>query len=88
MPLSRCLSGVILTVAMGALGLTGALSLRAEVEPLYAVLRGILAFMAVLAVGRWSATALDSLGPITGDRGGSPPSDGPVQHSERRKRRT
>jgi hypothetical protein len=50
-----------LFVALSAFGLTGALSLRAQVEPLYAVLRSAGAFIAVLVVTRWSAGILDSL---------------------------
>lgn len=60
---SKALSGASLVVALAAFALTGALSLRAQVEPLYAVLRGIGAFTGVLCLARWSAAALDSIAP-------------------------
>jgi len=63
MPLSRVLSGASLAVGITAFALTGALSLRAHVEPLFAVLRSVGAFAGVLCVTRWSAAALDSLEP-------------------------
>jgi len=63
MPLSRILSGASLAVGLTAFALTGALSLRAHVEPFYAVLRSVGAFAAVLCVTRWSAAALDSIEP-------------------------
>jgi len=63
MQLSRVLSGASLAVGLIAFALTGALSLRAQVEPLFAVLRSVGAFAAVLCLTRWSATALDSLEP-------------------------
>jgi hypothetical protein len=59
---SKALSGASL-VALAAFALTGALSLRAQVEPLYAVLRGIGAFAAILCVARWTASILDLVGP-------------------------
>ena len=73
MPLSRVLSGASLAVGLAAFALTGALSLRAHVEPFYAVLRSVGAFAAVLCLTRWSAAALDSIEP-TGrlPRGDSP----------------
>jgi len=49
---------VALGVGLGAFGLTGALSLRAGVEPLYAVVRSIAAFLAVVWLARWSAAVL------------------------------
>ena len=61
MPLSRVLSGASLAVGIAAFALTGALSLRAHVEPFYAVLRSIGAFAGVLCLTRWSAAALESL---------------------------
>jgi len=64
---STILSGFSLGVAIGACGLAGALSLRAGVEPLYAVIRGIAAFGAVLCAARWSAGVLDSLAAATSD---------------------
>jgi len=54
-------SQISLFVALGAFALTGALSLAAQVEPLYVVLRSIAAFLAVLYVTRVSASVLDSL---------------------------
>jgi hypothetical protein len=64
MKLSNIVSGATLAVGVGAFGLTEALSLRAGVEPLYAVARAIVAFMVVVCLARWSANALDALGPI------------------------
>ena len=61
MKVSTALSGLSLGLAIGACGLAGALSLRSGVEPLYAVVRGIAAFGAVLCAARWSAGLLDSL---------------------------
>jgi hypothetical protein len=79
MNMSKTLAGAGLLVALSAFGLTGALSLRAQVEPLYAVLRSIGAFLGVLLVTRWSAGVLDSL--PTDQRPSRPPgrgdSDGP-----------
>ena len=72
MQLSRALSGASLVVGLAAFALTGALSLRAHVEPFYAVLRSVGAFAAVLCLSRWSAAALDSIEP-SDDR---PPSIG------------
>ncbi len=63
MQLSRMLSGVSLVVGLAAFALTGALSLRAHVEPFYAVLRSVGAFAAVLCLTRWSAAVLESLEP-------------------------
>lgn len=63
MQFSRVLSGVSLAVGLTAFALTGALSLRAHVEPFYAVLRSVGAFAAVLCLTRWSAAALDSIEP-------------------------
>jgi hypothetical protein len=37
--------------------------------------RGIFAFLAVLVLARWSAGALDSLGPIVSEDGDSPAGD-------------
>lgn len=65
---STVLSGVSLGIAISACGLAGALSLRAGVEPLYAVIRGIAAFGAVLFAARWSAGVLDCLAGAAGDR--------------------
>jgi len=64
MKLSSLVSGVTLGVSVGAFGLTGALSLRAGVEPLYAVIRAIIAFVAVIWLARAAANALDLLGPV------------------------
>lgn len=63
MQLSRVLAGVSLAVGLAAFALTGALSLRAHVEPFFAVLRSVGAFAGVLCLTRWSAAALDSLEP-------------------------
>ena len=63
MQLSRALSGASLAVGLAAFALTGALSLRAHVEPFFAVLRSVGAFAAVLCLTRWSAAALDSIEP-------------------------
>ena len=71
MQLSRVLSGASLAVGLAAFALTGALSLRAHVEPFYAVLRSVGAFTAVLCLTRWSAAALDSIEPPD-DRSPSP----------------
>jgi len=60
---SKALSGASLVVALAAFALTGALSLRAQVEPLYAVLRGVGAFAGILCAARWSASILDLVGP-------------------------
>jgi hypothetical protein len=62
MKLRDVISGVTLVVGVGAFGLTEALSLRAGVEPLYAVIRAIVAFTAVVWLARWSANALDGFG--------------------------
>ena len=59
--MSDIVARAALGVALGAFGVTGALSLRAQVEPLYAVVRGIVAFVGVLWAARWSANALDAL---------------------------
>jgi len=67
MKLSSVVSGVTLGVGLGAFGLTGALSLRAGVEPLYAVARSIAVFVAVVWVARLSAAALDRLGPLSAE---------------------
>jgi hypothetical protein len=69
--MSDVLSGVTLAAALGAFALTAMVSLRARVEPLYVVVRGIFAFLAVLVLARWSAGALDSLGPIVSEDGDS-----------------
>ncbi len=61
MSVGGMVSQISLFVALGAFALTGALSLAAEVEPLYVVLRSIAAFLAVLYVTRVSASVLDSL---------------------------
>jgi hypothetical protein len=63
MRLSSLLPSLSLGVAVAAFGLAGGLSLRAGVEPLYSVVRGMIAFGAVLLVARWSAAVLDSLSP-------------------------
>ena len=68
MKISDLVSGVSLAVGVTAFGLTGALSLRAGVEPLYAVARGIAAFVAVIWVARAAANALDALGPVGDDQ--------------------
>lgn len=62
MKLHDVISGVTLAVGVGAFGLTEALSLRAGVEPLYAVIRAIVVFTAVIWLARWSATALGAVG--------------------------
>jgi len=82
MQLSGVLSGASLAVGLAAFGLTGALSLRAHVEPFYAVLRSVGAFAAVLCLTRWTASALESLevsddqspagGPFTDDQSTGP----------------
>jgi len=66
--LSNLVSGATLAVGVVAFGLTGALSLRAGVEPLYAVGRGIAAFVAVIWTARAAANALDVLGPVVDDQ--------------------
>jgi hypothetical protein len=58
MKMSNVVSGVTLGVGVGAFGCTGALSLRAGVEPFYAVVRSIIAFMAVIWLARWTAGLL------------------------------
>ena len=63
MSLGSLLSRASLLVALAAFGVTGALSLRARVEPLYLVLRSIAAFLGVLWLARCGAGVLDSLGP-------------------------
>ena len=60
---SKILSGLSLFVALTAFGLTGALAIRARVEPFYAVLRSIVAFIGVLCLARWSAGVVEALGP-------------------------
>jgi len=70
---STVLSGFSLGIAIGACGLAGALSLRAGVEPLYAVVRGIAAFGAVLFAARWSAGLLDSVAATASDHEGAVP---------------
>jgi len=70
MQLSKVLSGASLAVGLAAFALTGAFSLRAQVEPFFAVLRSIGAFAGVLCLARWSAALLDYLD-IPSDR---PPS--------------
>jgi hypothetical protein len=62
MDASKALSGISLAVALIAFGLTGALAIRARVEPLYAVLRSIVAFVGVLCLARWSTSVVESLG--------------------------
>lgn len=73
MKASTVLSGFSLGIAIGACGLAGALSLRAGVEPLYAVVRGIAAFGAVLFAARWSAGLLDSVAAAARDHEGVVP---------------
>jgi len=58
MRLSNVVSGVTLGAGVGAFGFTGALSLRAGVEPLYAVIRSIVAFTLVVWLARWTAGLL------------------------------
>ena len=60
---SSAFSGLSLVVALIAFGLTGALAIRARVEPFYAVLRSIVAFVGVLCLARWSASVVETLGP-------------------------
>jgi hypothetical protein len=62
MKLSNVVSGITLVVGVGAFGITEALSLRAGVEPLYAVIRAIIAFTAIVWLARWSANALGAFG--------------------------
>ncbi len=80
MDATKALSGLSLAVALAAFGVTGALALRAQVEPFYAVLRSMAAFIGVLCLARWSASAVDALG-LPGGRqdgssGGPPDRDG------------
>jgi len=82
MNMSKALSGAGLLVALSAFGLTGALSLRAQVEPLYAVLRSVGAFVGVLFVARWSAGILDSL-PSAGGRPQQPEGGGDREERDR-----
>lgn len=58
MRMGQLLSGLTLGVGVGAFGLTGALSLRSGVEPLSAVVRSIIAFVAVVCAARWAADML------------------------------
>lgn len=83
MRLSSALSGAALLAAIVAFAVTGALSLRAQVEPFYAVVRGIVAFLGVLWLARWSASALDALGPVR-DKPGSPAVPGEGRESDAR----
>ncbi len=53
MALDVLLEEISRRAALGAFALAGGLSLLAGVEPLYAVMRGIGAFLAVLLVCRW-----------------------------------
>lgn len=62
MLMDRVVPGVTLAAAVAAFGLAAGLSLRVGVEPLYAVLRGIAGFAAVLWIARLSAGALTSAG--------------------------
>ena len=79
MKISDLVSGAALAVGVTAFGLTGALSLRAGVEPLYAVARGIAAFVAVVWVARAAANALDVLGPVADEQDAiSPKRDRPA----------
>ena len=83
MQMNEVLSRVALGVATGAFGLAGALSLQAGVEPLYAVVRGIVAFAAVLWLARFSLGLLDALGTAGGNPG--PPSGaGSTEQDEKR----
>lgn len=47
---------------LAAFALTGALSVRAQVEPLYVVLRSIAAFLGVMWLARWGGGVLEVLG--------------------------
>lgn len=78
MQVNEVLSRMALGVATGAFGLAGALSLRAGVEPLYAVVRGIVAFVAVLWLARFSVGLLDTLG-TAGASPGPPSGAGPTE---------
>jgi len=69
MTVGTVVSGAALVVALIAFALTGALSLRARVEPLWAMVRAIVAFLAVLWIARWSAGVLDALGPASQGKG-------------------
>jgi len=60
--LSNVVSGVALAAALIAFAVTVVLSLRAQVEPLYAVLRSIGAFLGVLWAARWGARVVEALG--------------------------
>jgi hypothetical protein len=86
MDASKGLAGLSLAVALTAFGMTGMLAIRARVEPLYAVLRSIVAFVGVLCLARWSTSVVESLGsgrpPSRPDRDGS--SGGGDERTQRR----
>jgi len=62
MSMSSAVSIASVVAALTAFAVTGALSLRAQVEPLYAVLRSIGAFLGVLWAARWGARVVEALG--------------------------
>jgi len=47
---------------LAAFALAGALSMRAQVEPLYVVLRSIAAFLGVMWLARWSGGVVEAVG--------------------------
>lgn len=47
---------------LGAFALAGALSVWAQVEPLYVVLRSIAAFLGVMWLARWGGSVVEILG--------------------------
>jgi len=63
--LSNVVSGAALAAALIAFAVTVVLSLRAQVEPLWAMVRAIGAFLGVLWMARWSVGVLDALGPVS-----------------------
>ncbi len=67
MPLAVLIDEIAGRAALAAFALAGGLSLAAGVEPLYAVVRGIAAFLGVLIVCRWLAGLCQVLTQEIGD---------------------
>ncbi len=65
MTLGNVVSGAALAAGLIAFAVTVVLSLRAQVEPLWAMVRAIGAFLGVLWMARWSVGVLDALGPAS-----------------------
>jgi hypothetical protein len=61
MKFAALVSGLSLGTALAAFALTGSISVHVGVEPLYALLRGIAAFLGVLLAARCVAGIFDAM---------------------------